>query len=63
MSAYPELANFAATERLKEAKMVGASYVSSACPFCVLNLRRNEESGKFGLEIGDILQLLDRSMR
>ncbi|MEM3743649.1 MAG: (Fe-S)-binding protein [Candidatus Methanomethyliaceae archaeon] len=63
MSAYPELANFAATERLKEAKLVGASYVSSACPFCVLNLRRNEESGKFGLEVGDILQLLDRSMR
>lgn len=63
MSGYPELARFAATERLKEAKVVGASYVSSACPFCVLNLKRAEEAGKFGLEIGDIVQLLEKSLR
>jgi heterodisulfide reductase subunit D len=63
MSGFPELARFAATERLKEAKGIGANYVSTACPFCVLNLKRTEDAMKFGIEVGDILQLLEKSLR
>ncbi|MCS7098479.1 MAG: (Fe-S)-binding protein [Candidatus Methanomethyliaceae archaeon] len=63
MSGYPELARFAAIERLKEAKGVGASYISTACPFCVLNMKRADEAVGFGLEIGDVVQLLERSLR
>ena len=63
MSGFPELARFAATERLKEAKGIGANYISSTCPFCELNLKRAEDVAKLGIEIGDILQLLEKSLR
>ena len=37
--AFPELAEFAARDRLEEVKYVGAEAVVSACPWCKSNFK------------------------
>lgn len=56
--AFPELAEFAARDRLEEVKYVGAEAVVSACPWCKSNF--SETADKDGEDIGilDIAELL-----
>ncbi|MHA1593269.1 MAG: (Fe-S)-binding protein [Candidatus Baldrarchaeia archaeon] len=56
-SAFKDLALFAATERLKEAKETGASVLLTACPFCERNLRDAAEAGNFDIKILDVVQV------
>lgn len=59
--AFPELAEFAARDRLEEVKYVGAETVVSACPWCRSNF--DETAKKDGEKIGvlDIAELLSMS--
>jgi len=64
MSGFPETAKFAATERLKEAKATGASYLTTVCPFCELNFYRAEQDAKTGIVTGgeaDLIVLLAKA--
>ena len=49
----PELSNFAAAERVEEAKASGAQVLATACPWCKKNF---ENAG--GIEVKDILELV-----
>ncbi|MCI8284078.1 MAG: (Fe-S)-binding protein [Firmicutes bacterium] len=61
--AFPELAEFAARDRLEEVKYVGAEAVVSACPWCKSNF--SETAGKDGetIDILDIAQLLAKAIK
>jgi Fe-S oxidoreductase len=54
-AAFPELALKLATQRLQEVRATGTSLLLTACPFCNLNFRDNEE----GVEVKDIVELID----
>ncbi|MHA1362396.1 MAG: (Fe-S)-binding protein [Candidatus Freyarchaeota archaeon] len=61
-AAYPELASFAAGERIEEAKSTGAEALVTACPFCRINLRdaiteRNEK-----IKLYDVVELTLQAM-
>ncbi len=58
-TAYPEFANWVATERVKEAASTGADTLVTACPFCEQNLG---EVKKPKMELLDILELVRESM-
>ncbi|MHA1269032.1 MAG: (Fe-S)-binding protein [Candidatus Helarchaeota archaeon] len=58
-SAFKDLANFSAIERLKEAKQsTDATCIVSTCPFCYLNLKENAENNNEELEIMDLMELI-----
>jgi len=60
-SAFPDFAVWAATERLKEAKAIGASVLASSCPFCKHNFMDalKQAPAEFKtLEIRDISELV-----
>ena len=58
-SAFKDLANFAALERIKEAKeTTNANFIVSACPFCYLNLKENSENNNSEIDILDITELI-----
>jgi len=62
-TAYPELALWAAQERLKEARDVaGADTVVSTCPFCELNLGDAAKSASGGMEVVDLMQLVGEAL-
>ena len=60
-SAYDGFALWSAAERLKEAKEAGAEALVSACPFCKRNLK--EAAEKEELEVYDVVELVNRSLR
>jgi heterodisulfide reductase subunit D len=62
MSGIPDLAHFAAMERLNEAKETGAEIIVSACPFCELNLSRTAESASLKLPVVDVTELFAQSL-
>ncbi|MHA1580483.1 MAG: (Fe-S)-binding protein [Candidatus Freyarchaeota archaeon] len=62
-SSFKELASFAATERLREALETGAEVLSSACPFCYRNLSDAKEESKMNIQILDLMELVQMSMR
>jgi len=62
MSGYPDFAQWAATERLKEGKAAGATIMTSTCPFCELNFLRAEAANKVGMKVADVVSLVAYSM-
>ena len=58
--AYPEWAVEISGERINEAKECGAIVLSSVCPFCRTNLSDANEKYDEGLEILDLLEILDQ---
>lgn len=60
--AYPDFAIWTATQRLKEAKAVGAKAIVSACPWCTRNfLDAARETGE-KFEVYDIIELVQRAI-
>ncbi|MBD3227851.1 MAG: (Fe-S)-binding protein [Candidatus Lokiarchaeota archaeon] len=58
-AAFKDLANFAAAERIKEAKnTTNAVCLVSTCPFCYLNLKENAERENSELEIMDLMEII-----
>ncbi|MHA1762913.1 MAG: (Fe-S)-binding protein [Promethearchaeota archaeon] len=57
---FPEWALEISNERINEAKATGATVLSSTCPFCRTNLSDANEKYGGGLEILDLLEILDQ---
>ncbi len=56
---YPDWALEISNERIEEAKEVGATVLSSTCPFCRTNLSDANEKYNGGLEVIDLIEILD----
>ena len=62
IDAYPDMAAYTGTERLREAKAVGAEAIVSACPWCKRNfLDAADESGK-DIKVYDIVELVEKAL-
>lgn len=61
-AAFPELALFAATERIEEAKSTEAEALVTACPFCEINLGDAITEGKEKIKLYDIVELVLEAM-
>ena len=61
-SAFPDLALWAASERLEEVMAVGAHTLVSACPFCATNFKDAIKAKGLDLEFMDITELLIESI-
>ena len=58
-SAFKDLANFSALERIKEAKeTTNATCIVSTCPFCYLNFEENSKNDNSRMEIMDLMELI-----
>jgi heterodisulfide reductase subunit D len=60
---FPDLANFASAERVKEAINTGAEILTSACPFCYRGLRDGADHESLNIEVYDVIELVDKSMK
>ncbi len=60
-SAFPELSNAIARQRIAAAKAVSADTVVTACPWCVQSLHECQQ-GNVEVKVLDITELLDRSL-
>jgi Fe-S oxidoreductase len=60
-SAFGDLATEIATDRLKEAKEVGAEYLLSCCPFCKHNFLDAKRAMGSDLEIYDLIELVSQA--
>jgi Fe-S oxidoreductase len=62
IDAYPEFAIWTGSERLREAKAVGAEAIVSACPWCKRNfLDTAKETGE-KIEVYDIIELVQKAI-
>lgn len=61
-AAYPDMAHFAAAERILEAKATGAEALVTSCPFCELNFREAMEGGAGGIMLRDLTELVLEAM-
>jgi heterodisulfide reductase subunit D len=57
-SAFTDLALWAATKRIEEARDTGAEAIVSACPFCEQNIGEALKTGNYGMEMLDLLPLV-----
>ncbi|RLG51482.1 MAG: hypothetical protein DRN96_05200 [Thermoproteota archaeon] len=57
-AAYPEMALWAAYERIKEAKEAGAEAIVTSCPFCLRNLSDAAREFKSDVKIIDLTELV-----
>ena len=57
---YPDWSIEISKERLEEAKETGASIVSSTCPFCRTNLSDANKAFDMGLEVLDLVEIIDQ---
>ena len=62
-AAYPEVTMFASTDRIKEAEDTGAQALTSACPFCWRGLHDAIEEKGSKMELYDIVELVEKSMK
>ena len=60
--AFPELAEFAARDRIEEVKYVGAEAVVSACPWCKSNFSETAQKDGESIGILDIAELLAKAV-
>ncbi|MFX0074379.1 MAG: (Fe-S)-binding protein [Candidatus Hermodarchaeota archaeon] len=56
---YPEWSVEISKERLEEAKLTGASVISSVCPFCRTNLTDANNKHSMNFEVFDLIEILD----
>jgi len=61
-ASFPDFAMWTGAERIKEAKATGAKVIASACPFCQRNLNDSSEAEGAGMEVLDIMELVDRAL-
>lgn len=61
-AAFPELASFAAAERIEEANATEAEALVTACPFCEINLGDAIKEGKEKIKLYDIVELVLEAM-
>lgn len=57
---FPDWAIEVSKERLEEAQETGASIITSICPFCKTNLSDANNTYKMGLEVIDLVEILDQ---
>jgi len=57
---YPDWALEISKERVEEAKDTGATILSSTCPFCRTNLSDANQEFDIGLEVIDLVEILDQ---
>jgi Fe-S oxidoreductase len=57
-SAFAELSDKMADERLREAEETNAEVLTSACPFCTFALREAAERNKSKIRVLDLPELL-----
>ncbi len=60
--AFPNLAEFSATERIEEAESTGADALVTACPWCERNFRDAIEKNGAKIELLDVTELVARSV-
>ena len=60
--AFPDLARFAANERLGEVSGVGAEALVSACPFCKNNFHQTAKANGQELKVMDIAEVVSASL-
>jgi heterodisulfide reductase subunit D len=60
---FKDFALWTAEERLKEAKATGSKLLLTACPFCELNLKDSAEAFGESIEIKDILELVNETIK
>ncbi|MDH5663693.1 MAG: (Fe-S)-binding protein, partial [Candidatus Bathyarchaeota archaeon] len=60
---FPGLSSFAASERVKEAKETGAEAIVSSCPFCYINLSDAIEQYNEKMEVYDVVDLINMSIK
>jgi Fe-S oxidoreductase len=60
--AYPEFALWTGTERIKEARAVGAEAIVSACGWCARNLTDAARDCGDNIAVYDIVDLVQRAM-
>jgi Fe-S oxidoreductase len=59
---YPDFAIWTATERIKEAKAVGAEAIASACPWCTKNFGDAIKETGEKIKIFDVVELVQESI-
>jgi Fe-S oxidoreductase len=62
IDAYPEFALWTGTERLREARSVGAEAIVSACPWCKRSFMDAVEETEDALKVYDIIELLQMAV-
>jgi Fe-S oxidoreductase len=62
MDAYPEFAVWTGTERLREAKEVGAKAIVSACPHCKRNFLDTVRATGEKMEVYDLVELVQKAI-
>ena len=60
--AYPDFAIWTGTERLKEAKAVGAKAIVSTCPWCTRNFMDTVKETAEKIEVYDIIELVQKAI-
>lgn len=60
--AYPDFSSWVATERLEEAKAVGAEAIVTACPWCERNFIDATEKMDVKIKVYDILDLVEEAV-
>jgi len=63
LAAYPDFATWTAEERVEEAESSGSSILAAACPWCEYNFKTGIENRKSKLELGNVAELVFRSMK
>jgi len=61
LEAFPDFAEWAALERIEEAKAAGASGLVTACPWCERNFKDALEASGDGFGVYDIIELVAQS--
>jgi len=61
-SAFPDLAIWAASERIREANAVGAGVLVSTCPFCDLNFLDAVREKNSKMEVLDLTQIVAKAL-
>jgi heterodisulfide reductase subunit D len=60
--AFPDFALWTGEERVAEAQATGAKTLVSACPFCQRNLDDSSQALGAGMEVLDIMELVERAL-
>jgi Fe-S oxidoreductase len=62
IDAFPDFANWTGSERLREAKTVGAKAIVSACPWCKRNFLDAVQKTGEKIEVYDIIELIQKAI-
>jgi Fe-S oxidoreductase len=60
--AYPELVAYSVSERLEEAKAIGAEAIVSACPYCKQTFLSGLRGSQYSFKIYDITEVISQAI-